>query len=56
MTANTTDSITWETVIDILNVLEAHGFRKSTSSQDVGRAVGMIAPLVRAYTGAGDDQ
>ena len=48
-------AVTWELVIDLLDVLERHGYRKSPSDQDVGRAIGMVTPLVQAYTGTGDD-
>ncbi len=51
----TQPTVTWEFIIDLLDVLERHGYRKSPSDRDVGRAIGMVTPLVRAYTGTGDD-
>jgi hypothetical protein len=46
---------TWGLVIDLLDALENHGYRKSPSDRDVGRASGMVTPLVQALTGTGDD-
>jgi hypothetical protein len=46
---------TWEFITGLLDVLERHGYRKSPSDRDVGCAIGMVTPLVRAYTGTGDD-
>jgi hypothetical protein len=43
--------VTWEFVIDLLDGLERHGYRKSPS----GRDVDMVTPLVPACTGIGDD-
>jgi hypothetical protein len=51
----TQPEVTWELVIDLLDVLERHGYRKSPCDRDVGRAIGMVTPLVQAYTGTGDD-
>jgi hypothetical protein len=51
----TQPEVTWEIVIDLLDVLERHGYRKSPCDRDVGRAIAMVMPLVRAYTGTGDD-
>jgi hypothetical protein len=48
-------AVTWELVIDLLDVLERHGCRKSPCDQDVGRAIGLVTPLVQAYTRTGDD-
>ncbi len=51
----TQPAVTWELVIDLLDVLERHGYRKRPSDRDVGRAIAMVTPLVSAYTGTGDD-
>ena len=51
----TQSTVTWEFIIDLRDVLERHGYRKSPSDRDVGRAIGMVAPLVRAYAGRDDD-
>jgi hypothetical protein len=48
----TQPEVTWELVIDLL---ERHGYRKSPCERDVGRAIGMVTPLLQAYTGTGDD-
>ena len=51
----TQPAVTWEFIIDLLDVQERHGYRKSPSDRDVGRAIGMVTPLIHAYTGTGDD-
>jgi hypothetical protein len=51
----TQPAVTWNFIIDLLDVLERHGYRKSPSDRDVGRAIGMVTPFVQAYTGTGDD-
>jgi hypothetical protein len=51
----TQPAVTWELVIDLLDVLDRHRYRKSPCDRDVGRAIGMVTPLVQAYTGTGDD-
>ena len=51
----TQPAVTWEFIIDLLDVLERHGYRKSPSDRDVGRAIGMMTPLVHAYTGTRGD-
>jgi hypothetical protein len=51
----TQPAVTWELVIDLLDVLEKHGYRKSPSDRDVGRAIAMVTALVQAYTGTGHD-
>ena len=60
MTANPADTdqqptITWGLIMDILDVLERHGVRKSGSDRDVGRAVGLVGSLALAYGGADND-
>jgi hypothetical protein len=37
----TQPAVTWGLVIDLLDVLERHGYRKSPCDRDVGRAIGM---------------
>jgi hypothetical protein len=51
----TQPTVTWEFVIDLLDVLERHGYRKSPSDRDVGRAIAMVTLLVQVYTGMSDD-
>jgi hypothetical protein len=51
----TQPAVTWESIIDLPNVLERHGHRKSPSDRDVGRAIGMVTPLVQAHIGADYD-
>ena len=51
----TQPTVTWEFIIDLFDVLERHGYRKSPSDRNVGRAIGMVTPLVQAYTGTSDD-
>lgn len=51
----TQPAVTWEFIIDLLGVLERHGYRKSLSDRGIGRAIGLVTPLVQAYTGTGDD-
>jgi hypothetical protein len=42
----------WGLVVDVFDVLEAHGYRRG-DDQTVGRAVGLVIELVAAYTGGG---
>jgi predicted hydrolase (HD superfamily) len=42
--------ITWGLVIDVLGVLDRHGFQ-CPDEQHTGRAIVIIGELVRAYTG-----
>jgi hypothetical protein len=51
----TQPAVTWKLVIDLLDVLERHGYRQNPSDRDIGRAIGMVTPLVQAYTGTGGD-
>ena len=51
----TPPAVTWEFIIDLLDVLDRHDHRKSPSDRDVGRAIAMVTPLVQAYTGTSDD-
>ena len=44
------DRMTWGLIIDVLDVLERHGYRKS-DNQHTGQAVGVIFDLVRACEG-----
>jgi hypothetical protein len=41
----------WGMIIDVLNVLEQHGYRQA-DDQHTGRAVGLIGDLARIYHGA----
>jgi hypothetical protein len=43
----------WWMIIDILNVLEQHGYRRG-DDRHVGRAVNMIGTLARIYAGDED--
>jgi hypothetical protein len=40
----------WGMIIDVLNVLEQHGYRQA-DNQHTGRAVGLIGDLARIYQG-----
>lgn len=40
----------WGVIIDVLNVLEQHGYRQA-DDQHTGRAVGLIGDLARIYEG-----
>jgi hypothetical protein len=51
----TQPAVTWEFIIDLLDVLERYGYRKSPCDRDVSPAIGMVTPLVQAYTGTGED-
>jgi hypothetical protein len=42
--------MTWGLIIDLLDVLERHGYHRA-DSRHTGQAVGLILPMVRAYTG-----
>jgi hypothetical protein len=51
MQDTTTDArMTWGLVIDVLGVLDRHGFQ-CPDEQHTGRAIVIIGELVRAYTG-----
>jgi hypothetical protein len=50
----TQPAVTWELVSDLLDVVERHRYRKSPCDRDVGRAIGVVTPLVRACIGTGD--
>ena len=41
----------WGMIIDVLNVLEQHGYRQA-DDQHTGRAVGLIGDLARIYQGS----
>ena len=43
----------WGMIIDVLNVLEQHGYRQA-DDQHTGRAVGLIGDLARIYEGSQD--
>jgi hypothetical protein len=45
---------TWGLVIEVLDVLERHGYRKG-DDQHTGRAIGMLADLAATYEQTGDD-
>jgi hypothetical protein len=51
----TQPAVTWEFIIDLLDVLERHSYRKSPSDRDVGSPIGIVTPLVQACTGTSDD-
>jgi hypothetical protein len=51
----TQPAVAWELVVGLLDVLERHGYRTSPCDRDAGRAIGMVTPLIQAYTGTGDD-
>jgi hypothetical protein len=44
---------TWGLIIDVLDVLEQHGYRQA-DDQHTGRAVGLIGDLARIYEGTQD--
>ena len=44
------DRMTWGPIIDVIDVLERHGYRKS-GNQQTGQAVGVIFDLARVYEG-----
>ena len=41
---------TWGLIIDVLDVLEKHGYRRG-DDQHTGRAVGLVGDLARIYEG-----
>ena len=41
----------WELIIEVLDVLERHGYRKA-DDQHTGQAVHLIGKLARVYAGA----
>jgi hypothetical protein len=45
---------TWGLIIDVLDVLERHGYRKG-DDQHTGRAIGMLLRLAATYEGTGQD-
>ena len=45
--------VIWPMITDVLDLLEAHGFRKA-DNQHSGQAVGMIGKLAQVYVG-GDE-
>jgi len=45
--------MTWGLIIDVLGVLERHGYRK-LDNQHTGQAVGVIFDLARVYEGTGE--
>lgn len=50
MSTSEDNRFTWGLIIDVLDALERHGYRRG-DNQHVGGAVELIAPLVRAYEG-----
>jgi hypothetical protein len=47
------DRMTWGLIVDVLDVLERHGYHKR-DNRHVGQAVGMIAHLASVYDGTRD--
>ena len=47
---NGDDRQTWGLIIDVLDVLEKHGYRRG-DDQHTGRAVGLVGELARIYEG-----
>ena len=47
---NGDDRQTWGLIIDVLDVLEKHGYRRG-DDQHTGRAVGLVGDLARIYEG-----
>ena len=47
---NGDDRQTWSMIIDVLDVLEKHGYRRG-DDQHTGRAVGLVGDLARIYEG-----
>jgi hypothetical protein len=55
--ANLTDGdprVTWGLIIDLLDVLEQHGYRKG-DDQHTGRAISYLGGLGRLYAGEADE-
>ena len=55
--ANPTDDdprVTWGLIIDVLDVLEQHGYHKG-DDQHTGRAIGYLGSLGRLYAGEADE-
>jgi hypothetical protein len=50
MSTSEDNRLTWGLIIDVLDALEKHGYHRG-DNQHVGSAVGLIAPLARAYEG-----
>jgi hypothetical protein len=50
MSTSDDNRFTWGLIIDVLDALEKHGYHRG-DNQHVGGAVGLIAPLTRAYEG-----
>lgn len=44
------ERFTWGFIIEVLDVLEKHGYRKASDAAG-GRAVGILGDLVEAYEG-----
>jgi hypothetical protein len=44
--------LNWGLITDVFEVLEKHGYVKSASNGDRGRAVGILGDLVEAFEGA----
>jgi hypothetical protein len=45
--------LTWGAIIDVLNVLEQHGYHRR-GDQQTGRAIGLLSQLALTYEGAQD--
>jgi hypothetical protein len=47
-------ALNWPMVLDLLDVLEKHGYRKAADDFHVGRAIGLLTPVAEIYAAMRD--